>query len=138
MHTAVTINPDECEFKAIRAQGPGGQNVNKVSNAIHLTFDLHRSSLPEDIKQGLLSLRDHHISKDGVIHIKAQKFRSLPKNRDDALRRLQALIDRASTPVKVRTATKATWSSVQKRLSDKSRRSRVKNLRQGKGSLLES
>jgi len=92
------IDESELLFKASRSGGPGGQNVNKVSNAVHLRFDIAASSLPEDLRARLLALHDHRISKEGVVIIKAQKFRSLEKNRAEALRRLEELIDRVAAP----------------------------------------
>lgn len=125
----ILIDPDEVDFSAIRAQGAGGQNVNKVSSAVHLRYDIHASSLPADVKERLLALRDSRITQDGVFVLKAQQHRTQEMNRADALARLQAVIDSVATPPRVRRATKPTYGSKQRRLEGKSQRAQIKNLR---------
>ncbi|MHB1669788.1 MAG: alternative ribosome rescue aminoacyl-tRNA hydrolase ArfB [Thiomonas sp.] len=125
----VALREEEMEFSAIRAQGAGGQNVNKVSNAVHLRFSIPDSSLPEAIKLRLLALNDQRITADGVVVIKAQTSRSLEQNRADAIARLQALVDSVATLPKARKPTRPTRSSQRKRVDTKVGRGEVKRLR---------
>jgi len=122
----VAVDAAEVEFSAVRAQGAGGQNVNKVSSAAHLRFDVPASSLPEDVKARLLALPDQRITADGVIVIKAQDHRSLPMNRADALARLQAMVDAVAVPPKARKPTKPTRSSQRRRVDTKVQRGQIK------------
>lgn len=126
---AVSIPDEELELQAIRAQGAGGQNVNKVSSAIHLRFDIAASSLPEFYKERLLALKDSRISKEGVLVIKAQQFRTQEKNREDALQRLKTLILDATKVQKTRRPTKPSRSSQNKRMDKKNQRGQIKSLR---------
>ena len=123
------VDEREVEFNAIRAQGAGGQNVNKVSSAVHLRFDIAASSLPDEIKARLLALSDSRITQEGVLVLKAQQHRTQEMNRADALLRLQQVIDGVSNPPKARRATKPTYGSKQRRLEGKSQRSQTKALR---------
>ncbi|MDE2368641.1 MAG: aminoacyl-tRNA hydrolase [Burkholderiales bacterium] len=127
------VSRAEVEFTAVRAQGPGGQNVNKVSNAAQLRFDIGASSLPEDVKARLRALPDQRINADGVVVIKAGSHRSLPRNQADALARLQAMVDEVAEPEATRRATKPTRGSKLRRLEGKARRGAVKAGRQRVG-----
>ncbi|NRR29818.1 aminoacyl-tRNA hydrolase [Oxalobacteraceae bacterium] len=124
-----SIDPHEVEFTAIRAQGPGGQNVNKVSCALHLRFNIGTSSLPEHIKERLLALRDQRITREGVVVLKAQQSRSQEANREDGLRRLQELVDSVAVIAPPRRATKPTRGSQRRRLDGKTKDGERKQLR---------
>jgi len=125
----VSIPDSEVDLTAIRASGPGGQNVNKVSSAIHLRFDIGASSLPQKIKEKLMLLRDRRLTRDGVIVIKAQRFRDQDKNREDALQRLQALIGNALFKPKKRVPTKPSKAAKRRRLDNKIKRGKLKAMR---------
>lgn len=122
----VLIDPREVDISAIRAQGAGGQNVNKVSSAVHLRYDVRACSLPEAVKERLLALRDQRITDEGVVVIKAQTSRSQEANREEALRRLQELVDSVATPPRVRKPTRPTLASRKRRLEGKTQRSEIK------------
>ncbi len=123
------LDPREVDISAIRAQGAGGQNVNKVSSAVHLRYDIVASSLPDEVKARLLALKDNRITQEGVLVLKAQQHRTQEQNRADALARLEQVIQSAAHPPKARRATKPTYGSRQRRLEGKSQRSETKALR---------
>jgi len=129
INSNIVLQDEELEWQAIRAQGAGGQNVNKVSSAFHLRFDIPASSLPDEIKRRLLATRDQRISSEGILVIKAQRFRSQEKNRADAVERLRELIISATRVQKKRRPTKPSRASQQRRMDSKTRRGKTKRLR---------
>ena len=122
----IPVDPAEIEWSAIRAQGPGGQNVNKVSNALQLRFDIRGSSLPHAVKERLLAYNDQRITQDGIVIIKAQRYRSQDRNRTDALARLQELVDSAASVPRLRRPTKPTRGSQRRRVDSKVKRGQIK------------